>query len=220
MNEPEAVPANASACMTERPRAVIAGIEWDVVELLESCGYEVAGFLDPAGAGDAGRDIPVLGADDAWPELSQADPALRVALAIDVPEIRARLLDYYGEQSALTAMSPRAYVSSRAVVGAGCLIQHGVTIMPYARIGRACKLNVNACVHHEAVVADFCTLAPGSLVLGRVIIEEACYVGAGAIIRQRCRLGRGALVGAGAVVVEDVPPGAVVVGVPAERRLR
>jgi acyl-[acyl carrier protein]--UDP-N-acetylglucosamine O-acyltransferase len=157
--------------MTEKPRAVIAGIEWDVADLLEACGYEVMGFLDPA--------------------VSAADPGLRVALAVDVPELRSRLFGYYGELAALTAVSPRAHVSPRATLGPGCLVQHGVTIMPYARIGRACKLNVNASVHHEAQVGDFCTLAPGSLVLGRVVVEEGSYVGAGAIIRQRCKVGRG-----------------------------
>jgi len=75
-------------------------------------------------------------------------------------------------------------------------------------------------VHHDAKIGNFSTLAPGSQVLGNVTIEERAYVGAGAVIRQRCRIGEGAVVGAGAVVVEDVAPGAVVVGVPANRRLK
>jgi acetyltransferase-like isoleucine patch superfamily enzyme len=40
-------------------------------------------------------------------------------------------------------------------------------------------------------------------------------VGIGAIIREGITIGAGALVAAGAVVVEEVPPGARVAGVPA-----
>jgi sugar O-acyltransferase (sialic acid O-acetyltransferase NeuD family) len=219
MNQAHAVAVSSATCMTGRPRAVIAGIEWDVVDLLEACGYEVRGFLDPA-PGPGAHDLPVLGADDAWEGLLRDDGDLRVAIGVDVPALRGRLFALYGERAALTAVSPRAHVSGRAQLGPGCLVQHNVTVMPYASIGRACKLNVNATVHHEAVIGDFCTLAPGALVLGRVTVDEGAYVGAGAIIRQRCRVGRGATIGAGAVVVADVPPGAVVVGVPAGRRLR
>jgi acyl-[acyl carrier protein]--UDP-N-acetylglucosamine O-acyltransferase len=88
--------------------------------------------------------------------------------------------------------------------------------MPHAKIGDACKINVNATIHHEAEVGNFCTLAPGCSVLGRVIIEDEVYVGAGAVIHQRCRIGRGSTIGAGAVVVKDVPSGVTVVGVPAK----
>ena len=92
--------------------------------------------------------------------------------------------------------------------------------MAYARLGRACKINVNATIHHEASVGDFSTIGPGALLLGNVRIAERVYVGAGAIIRQRCSIGAGALIGAGAVVVKDVQENTVVVGVPAGRRLK
>ena len=99
-------------------------------------------------------------------------------------------------------------------------MQRGVTIMPNVTIGLACKLNVNATVHHDAQVGDFSILAPSAVLLGNVVVGERSYIGAGAIIRQGCRVGSGARIGAGAVVVKDVPPDTVVVGVPANRRLR
>lgn len=64
-------------------------------------------------------------------------------------------------------------------------------------------------------------LTPGELKLytqdcaRRTKLEADCWIGAGATIRKGVRVGRGAVVGAGAVVIKDVPPYAIVAGVPA-----
>lgn len=49
-----------------------------------------------------------------------------------------------------------------------------------------------------------------------VIIENDVWVGTGAIILKGVRVGRGAIIAAGAVVNRDVPPYAIVGGVPAK----
>ncbi len=201
-----------------QPIAIVS-MEWDVVDLIESIGgYQIVGFFDAA-SDCAVNGFRYLGCDDAWSNIRAEIPDLRVALAIDHPAARSRLFAHYGN-AIVPLRSSAAYISSRAIVGDGSILQRGVTVMPNARIGTACKLNVNCTVHHDARIGAFSTLAPGSQVLGNVTIEERAYVGAGAVIRQRCRIGEGAVVGAGAVVVEDVAPGAVVVGVPANRRLK
>ena len=51
---------------------------------------------------------------------------------------------------------------------------------------------------------------------GDVRIDEDCWIGTGAIILSNCQIGRGAVVAAGAVVTKDVPPLAIVDGVPAK----
>jgi acetyltransferase-like isoleucine patch superfamily enzyme len=48
-----------------------------------------------------------------------------------------------------------------------------------------------------------------------IVIEDDVWIGAGAIVTDGVRVGRGAVVAAGAVVTENVPPHAVVAGVPA-----
>jgi sugar O-acyltransferase (sialic acid O-acetyltransferase NeuD family) len=206
----------SAAC---RPIAVV-GLEWDVVDLIESIGaHRLIGFFDASAQSDT-REFRYLGSDEDWIKVLAELPDLQVALAIDNPALRARLYEYYGSAAMVTLQSPRAYISGRASLGHGAIVQRGVTVMPYAQVGVACKLNVNCTIHHEAVIGPYSTLAPGSQILGKVTVGERVYVGAGAIVRQRCRVGDGALVGAGAVVVADVPPGAVVVGVPANRTLR
>lgn len=48
-----------------------------------------------------------------------------------------------------------------------------------------------------------------------VVIEDDCWIGSNVAILAGVRIGRGSVVAAGAVVTKDVPPGAVVGGVPA-----
>ncbi len=47
------------------------------------------------------------------------------------------------------------------------------------------------------------------------MIESDVWIGANASILPGVRVGSGSVVGAGAVVTRDIPPGKVVVGVPA-----
>ena len=205
--------------MTLQPIALVS-LEWDVVDLIESIGaYRIVGFFDPAPKGSTG-EFAHLGPDEAWPDVSATTPGLRIALAIDDSAIKSRLFDRYGRVAIVTLQSAHAYVSPRATLGHGAIIQRGVTVMANARLGIGCKVNVNGTLHHDVTLGDFCTLAPGAQLLGNVTLGPRVYVGAGAIVRQRCSVGADAVIGAGAVVVRDVAAGATVVGVPANRRLR
>jgi serine O-acetyltransferase len=76
-------------------------------------------------------------------------------------------------------------------------------------------------IHEDAVIGDQCMIMQ-QVTIG--MIGEACvptlgnnvYVGAGAKIIGKVSIGDGARIGANAVVVDDVPPGATAVGVPAK----
>jgi serine O-acetyltransferase len=50
---------------------------------------------------------------------------------------------------------------------------------------------------------------------GYPVIEDDVLIGAGARLLGPIRVGAGAIIGANAVVLEDVPPGALAVGIPA-----
>ena len=105
----------------------------------------------------------------------------------------------------------------------------GGMMLPYTvRVGRRVRLDhFGGMVLVAHTIGDDVTLRQNTT-LGiagpdgmedRPILEDGVDVGAGAVIVGRVRVGAGAVVGANAVVVRDVPPGAVVGGVPA-RALR
>jgi sugar O-acyltransferase (sialic acid O-acetyltransferase NeuD family) len=196
------------------PIAIIP-IEWDVIDLIESCHcYEISGFIDRNAIKNPGS-FPVLGKDEDWREIQEKIPGIRVAVVIDPPARRETLFQHYGLEAIETLISPHAHISPYACVGLGSLIQRDAILMPHVTVGMGCNINIRAVLHHETHVADFCTIGPGASILGAVHIQRHAYIGAGAIIRQNIHIGEGAIIGAGAVVVKDVAAGQTVTGVPA-----
>ena len=97
-------------------------------------------------------------------------------------------------------IGPQAFLDARDLV-----IERLVGIGPGVRILGAT---------HRELPADLPVIAT-DLEIGPVRIAEGADIGTGAVILPGVTIGAGAIVGAGAVVTRDVPPHAVVAGVPA-----
>jgi sugar O-acyltransferase (sialic acid O-acetyltransferase NeuD family) len=197
-------------------RAVLVGLDGDLLELLESLEeLQLLGFVD---ADPNAHDCVAanLGCDNAWPALKQQYPGLKAILSLDHPPVRKRLSAFYGEDSLLTIVASDADISRHAAIGNGSIIQRRVAISRGVKIGRVCKINYAASLHHDVSLGDYSTVAPSAVLLGNVAVGEGCYIGAGSIVLPRRRIGDAAVVGAGAVVVHDVAPATTVRGVPAK----
>ena len=106
-----------------------------------------------------------------------------------------------------------------------CRNIYGIELPYSVRVGRGVVIEHQGgiVVHGDAVIGDRCIIRQGcTLGLRRMdepfaapMLEADVQLGAGAVLLGRITIGRGATVGANAVVLEDVPPGALVVGVPA-----
>ncbi|MDT4969345.1 MAG: UDP-perosamine 4-acetyltransferase [Acidobacteriota bacterium] len=111
---------------------------------------------------------------------------------------------------------PSAICSRWAEVGPGAQLLPGSIVNAGAQLGANVIVNSGAVVEHDCLIGAHAHVATGAKLSGGVYVGSGAHIGAGATVRQSIKIGDGAIVGAGAVVVKDVPPGMVVIGVPAE----
>lgn len=98
-------------------------------------------------------------------------------------------------------------------IGQQCFLHSAGGITVGARVGIGPGVKVLTSTHAEAGRAVPVLFSP--VQFAPVFIDDDCDLGINSVILPGVRVGRGAVVGAGAVVTEDVPPYAVVAGVPA-----
>ena len=110
---------------------------------------------------------------------------------------------------------PDASVSPRARLGPGSQVLAGAVVVTGASLGAGVIVNTAATVDHDCRLAACVHVAPGAHLAGNVVVGRLAWVGIGASVREGSHIGTEALIGAGAAVVNDVRPGARVVGVPA-----
>lgn len=188
----------------------------EVVDVLRGMGIEPDGYLVDAGYAAAGTQIhhlPVLGTLE-WIKGRTSAPAI---CAIGDPAVRFRLVavaQAYGAHF-IHAVHPSAIVGESVSIGAGAYIGAQCVVSTDVKIGRHAQVNVGCTVSHDAVLEDFATLSPGVHLTGGVRVETGAFFGVGAVVLPRVRIGAWSVVAAGAVVTSDVPPNAVVMGVPA-----
>lgn len=131
-------------------------------------------------------------------------------------------------------------VRAGASIGSGCTLGRNVFVDAGVRIGDACKIQNNALLYAPAMVGDGVFIGPAAVLTndrypravtpdGRpksgtdwsatgVTVGRGASIGAGAVVIGGVSIGEWAMVAAGAVVATDVPPYALVAGVPARWR--
>lgn len=124
------------------------------------------------------------------------------------------------------------HVSTGAVIGERCSLGQNVFVGRGVRIGAGCRIQNNASIY-EGVTLDEDVFCGPSMVFTNVRNPRAAYpvggryeatqvergvtFGANCTVVCGTRVGRYAFIAAGAVVNRDVPPFALMVGVPARR---
>jgi UDP-2-acetamido-3-amino-2,3-dideoxy-glucuronate N-acetyltransferase len=151
-------------------------------------------------------------------------------------------MDYYAHESAYVDDGARigdetkiwhySHVMSGAVIGRNCSLGQNVMVANNVRVGEGCKIQNNVSVYEGVVLEDYVFCGP-SMVFTNVktprsgfprntsedyattLVKYGASIGANATVVCGVTIGRWAFVAAGAVVTRDVPPYALVAGVPA-----
>ena len=127
-----------------------------------------------------------------------------------------------------------AHVMAGARIGRDCVLGQDVFVADGARVGDGCRLQNNVSVFDGVELDEHVFCGPSMTftnisdpvpraaisrqgAFGRTRVRRHASIGAGAVIVCGTTLGEACFVAAGAVVHRDVPPYALVAGVPARR---
>jgi UDP-2-acetamido-3-amino-2,3-dideoxy-glucuronate N-acetyltransferase len=123
----------------------------------------------------------------------------------------------------------QSFVRERARIGEDTVIGRGSAVDNDVLVGRRVRVQTDVYLTAYTVVEDDVFVGPGAVTtndstmsrhgadfsLEGALLRRACRIGGAAVITPGIEIGEEAYVAAGAVVVRDVPPRAVVMGVPA-----
>lgn len=130
------------------------------------------------------------------------------------------------------SIHPSVFIAPGAVVAGDVTLGEGSSVWPgcvlrgdYGSIVVGARTNIqDGTIIHATpglatVIGDDVVVGHGARLEG-CVIEDAALIGMGAIVLHECRIGSGAAIAAGSVVSPRtvVPPGALVMGVPARVR--
>jgi acetyltransferase-like isoleucine patch superfamily enzyme len=123
----------------------------------------------------------------------------------------------------------QAHVRERATLGPESLLGRGSALGGDAVVGARVRIQTNVWLTSATVVEDDVFVGPGVVTtnddemepgtpadrLRAPVLRRGCRIGGGVVLTPGVEVGEEAFVAAGAVVTHDVPPRALVMGVPA-----
>ncbi len=125
------------------------------------------------------------------------------------------------------------HIQRGASIGSHCTLGQNVNVANHVKIGNGVKIQNNVSIYEGVELEDYVFCGPscvftndltprakypkGKAAYKRTLVKSGASIGANATIVCGTVIGRNAMIGAGAVVTDDVPDGAIVVGVPAKQ---
>lgn len=180
-----------------------------VADTAQASGFDDIVFFDP--------DWPIRTSHNGWPIMgANSSEGTPTFCGVGNNATRALLFEELELWSSPTLIHPQTIISPSTRIGAGSLLVAGAIVNAASTIGRGVIINTAASIDHDCVVEDFVHISPGARLAGDVFVGAGTWIGIGAVIREGVSIGCNAVIGAGAAVIEDVPDGVRMGGVPAK----
>lgn len=174
----------------------------DVIE--QENKFNIIGILDVAEkVGQKVYDYEILGTDFDIQKFVDRNCSFLITVGhINSADLRIKLLATLKRYNAklATIISPRAYVSEYAKIGAGTIIMHDVLVNAGSIIGENCIINTKVLLEHDTVVENNCHIAVGAVIAGESRICQGTFVGANATIIQSVTVSENSFIKAGSLV--------------------
>jgi len=193
-----------------------AKVVWDTLQVQDrEHTVEVVGIVDddPQRWGQRLLGLPILGPVSAIAQMD-ADAAL---ITIGNNQARHRIYEAIKALGIplVNAIHPTAVIATDVQIGLGVVVFANVVINIGTVIGDDVILNTGCIVDHDCVIGPHVHLAPGVRLAGGVTVGVGTLMGVGAVAIPGVAIGQWVTVGAGGVVIDNIPDGVTVVGVPA-----
>jgi len=142
------------------------------------------------------------------------------ACAIANPRIKENIVTLLKSRRASfeKIIHPTAVIGEFNKIGEGLIAYPNSVITTNAEIGDYVTL-LSSGIGHDAVVGDFSTISSYCDITGGVKLGKRVFLGSHVTIVPGRKVGDDAYVGAGSVVINNVKPGAKVIGNPAKKIL-
>jgi sugar O-acyltransferase (sialic acid O-acetyltransferase NeuD family) len=182
------------------------------IDVIEQQGrFRVVGLVGQrAEVGGTVLGYTVVGEDDELPTLTRLARSVLIAVGqIRTADARVRLHARVVELGYEPAgvVSPRAYVSRHAAVGAGTIVMHDAVINAGARVGSNCIINTRCLIEHGAEIGDHCHVATSATINSGVRVGHRTFIGSGCTVRQGITIGEACVIGMGQVMRRSCPDG-------------
>lgn len=197
----------------------------DIVKLIDSINrvnpeWKLIGFIDD-NEQKHGKEIlgvPVLGGREVIPELAKDESLYFFNNYFgSVSEFKKRITLLESCGCKIPTLIHPAVDINHASVGNGCLIAEGCVLGARVEIADYVTIRARSFVAHDVKIENYAFIAPAVTLGSCLTLKSGSFIGTGATILRTKNLGINSVVGAGAVVVNDVPDGITVVGVPAKK---
>jgi len=175
-----------------------------VIDVIEQQGeYKIIGIIDQDESKVGSRTLgyEIIGTENILEDFCNIPYAFVTVGQLDSHVARTKIKEKLERLGFVlpTIISPMAYVSRHAKIGAGTVVMHDAVVNAGALVGQNCIINTKALIEHDSVIESGCHISTGAIVNGGVVVKSGTFFGSNATSKQYEEIKPGSFIKAGTV---------------------